>query len=843
MKLTGALLILKKLFITFLLFLFFSKVFSNEKGLFFSAKDADIEKQTGIDFTYDDVLNYHNEFTLEFDLSVRNAVNIYGSVFKIQDAISGDEISMILKIDTDTPNIILLHNKTESDASISLNSEDKKQFNRWNHVSITVNSSSGIVCLRYGHYKGCDTLKLTSSSKLRMVFGAVKNNFFQVNETAPISVKNIAFNGGNNNNYFWPLSKTNNEYTVDSIQKRKAQLIHPHWNVTRHAFWKHFKRFEFEECPQILYNDSTEEINFISRNNDILVYNLNKNRVTSHEIKKGFPIYEDAQQVILNSKNSITTYSFQYNQLSEYNDATHEWPSSSFFKPHLPKYWHHNKLLHPINKRITTVCGYGFYTYNNKLLSYNENSKMWEKLTFRGDSLIPRYLSSLGKSTVNKNEYYLFGGIGNKQSKQILGENFLYDLNKINFKKNTIEKIWKMKTPNTLNFTPCNSLIVNEEESSFYTLVHSHLSNNTHLKLLKGSLNSPSIEFVADSIPYLFSDISSFSDLYFWKSNFQFIALTSHLTERGKYEVNLFSLNFPPSNYISYEKTSTKKVYLFIAVGSVLFFLSILFIKRNYQHSTTNDDEKINIESLMIEQSFNINIWGGFKVFNKTGQDITYRFSSTLKELFLIILISGIDHKKGISSKDIQEYIWPDKSHEKAKNNRGVNINRLRGILDDLEKIQLIYDGHYWLINLGKEITCEYKTVTHILQDEDSEDFRNNLYRILPILKKGKFLFNTESEWFDQKREDMTNRIINFLEEQSDKLSLKDRLDSLLLLEITQIIFLYDLVNEYALKTRCKVLVNQGKHSLALENYENFKKHYFSIYKEEYLMSFKSIIS
>jgi len=66
--------------------------------------------------------------------------------------------------------------------------------------------------------------------------------------------------------------------------------------------------------------------------------------------------------------------------------------------------------------------------------------------------------------------------------------------------------------------------------------------------------------------------------------------------------------------------------------------------------------------------------------------------------------------------------------------------------------------------------------------------------------------------------------------------------DEEFILHLTNCIFQCDPVSEEALKVRCKLLIRQGKHSLAKESYATLVKEYRQLYDDTYELSFKQLI-
>jgi hypothetical protein len=100
------------------------------------------------------------------------------------------------------------------------------------------------------------------------------------------------------------------------------------------------------------------------------------------------------------------------------------------------------------------------------------------------------------------------------------------------------------------------------------------------------------------------------------------------------------------------------------------------------------------------------------------------------------------------------------------------------------------------------------------------------------------FLHNTTADWLDQFKSEVSNDLLDaFLKYIG---SSKD--DPEFLLHITNCLFIFDPVSEEALKTQCRLLIQQGKHSLAKKAYSKFIDDYKQLYDEEYALSFNQVI-
>lgn len=842
-----------KIIIALILVCFHFTVNANiHSGVYFKSKEVSLENRTGIDLTYKGAISYQKSFSIEFDISFRDFEERYGYILQLKDTEEGHQFDLIYNDDGRFPDLFIVMDKKETGLQMALTREQIELVNRWHKFKLEVDAVSGKVSMTFNGKTVSDNIDLPTSSELEWTFGIVDRYGFEIDEVSPMSVRNIRFSEQNELQYFWPLEYTSGSTVKDSVEGKSAEIINPAWVVEQHQTWKQLRTFEFSELPQIAFDQNSESFYFIERKQGITKFSLNERKAISINYRSGNPFYEDAQQVFFDKNNQLRTYSRYKNLFPTFVEANGTWDNNYDTLSYLPKYWHHNSLLHPVNGAYIAIAGYGFFTYSNTFWILNDATKEWEELQLKGEVFEPRYLASLGQSQVDSNVYYFFGGLGNETGKQILGKEFYYDLYKIDFESDTISKVWEVEKIADESYTPVNSMIVSENDDCFYTLCFSHSNNETDLQLLKADLNNPEYKFIGRKIPYTFYDITSFADLYHWQTHNKILALTMHETSAGKFMVNIYSLNYPPSEteLNPAGKSEAKKFpVIYLAFGVLFLFLvgAVVLIRRKTKKAKTETQKpKLNIltdepEINKEESKGRILTFGGFQVFDRNGKDITFRFSPTLKELFLLIFLNTYDGNTGISSKKIQEYLWPDKPQHNAKNNRGVNIKKLRSILEDIGNINITFDGNYWRMSHHDDVFCDFDFIKEYNKKGFDLTRIKEFNKVINILKRGSFLLNTEAEWLDRWKDDISGRIVNRLEEVCALLDIRNNDKELI--EITDVLFSFDQMNETALEIKCNILYQQGKHSLALEIYNHYIKLYQKLYNEDFGRSFKELVS
>src|SRR5690606_39370487 len=89
---------------------------------------------------------------------------------------------------------------------------------------------------------------------------------------------------------------------------------------------------------------------------------------------------------------------------------------------------HHPSHFLPDYRKLLVFGGFGNTVYSNDLRFYDLKSKRWSMPTgLRGDPILPRYFTSIGRSGID-GKLYIFGGMGNGSGQHIVGGQDIYDL-------------------------------------------------------------------------------------------------------------------------------------------------------------------------------------------------------------------------------------------------------------------------------------------------------------------------------------------------------------------------------------------------------------------------------
>ena len=686
-------------------------------------------------------------------------------------------------------------------------------------------------------------------SDYNILFGKSLNKNFPATDVCPMSVKNIKiFNQDNHAIRNWSLGKHTKENKVyDNITKDVAFVQNPKWLIDQHVFWKKDRGFNFNKLHGIAKDKNGNRIFFID-SKAVYIYDLETKLLDTIPCKSNALITK-ANDFIYNSlKNELTSYSIEAKRHHVFDFDKGEWVGSAFATRGETTYLHHNKFISPLDSTLVIFGGYGQYNYKSSIKHFNLSNERVLTNYYLEPHITPRYLSSVG--ILNSNEFLIFGGYGSPSGQQAVNSQFYYDLQSVefgSFSKPKVRKFWELENPTSSPFVPVQSMVVDDNSDSFYTLIYNNTIYNSHLKLARFGINEQKLTVYPDSIPYEFLDIKSNADFFLDSNKSKLYALT--VVED---KINLTSLTYPPlfATDIYQEELIPTPSFNYILILIILATLVIAFIIfkgiRKPKLASPIAKPLANLEQNEFKiikkekrKKSAIYLFGGFQVFDDQGNDITALFTPTLKQLFIVVLLSSIKNDKGISSLQLTELLWPNKNETKARNNRNVNISKLRLVLEKIGNIEISNENTYWRMNVGASVFCDYSFVKNLSNESRGSVLENEqIFELINIVSSGEISPDIQTEWIEDYKTDITNLVIDDL----DRIS-KTQNDPNILILIGSAILKYAPLNENAISLKCKSLYALGKKGAAKNSYNHFCDEYFELLDAKYDRTFKEIIS
>jgi DNA-binding SARP family transcriptional activator len=812
-----------------------------DEGLYFSSHEVTQEQRTSLNLTPKNSFHFKDKFIIEFEANFREGDGHYGNIVKI----IGDEhlnIDLVANLVAANDNFWLTV-KDQLLFKYKWSDIPKGGYNKWIKFNIEIDIKNSKIAISINGDKVVKSaIEIEDISDFDIIFGKKISKKFSITDVCPMSVRNIKIldkNGILVRN--WVLGKhTTNNKIYDSVINDEATVENPKWLIDQHVFWKKNKDFVFNNLVGSAKDIDNERIFFIE-SKTVHVYSTTNDSMESFPFKEGSLKCQSNAFVYNNFKNELIAYSINENNYRTFNFETLEWSNSDVVCDET-EYLHHNKMISPKDSTLLTFGGYGLYTYKSVFKKIDQNTSKFLSFDTK-KQITPRYLSSSG--ILNSNEFLIFGGYGSSSGKQGVNGQFYYDLYSVDFEGLKVTKLWETENLPPTPFVPVQSMVIDNNSNSFYTLIYNNTTYNTNLKLARFGIDTYEKSVFTDSIPYKFLDIKSNTDFFINSKKTKLYTLTS-----SENKVSLHSLAYPPlvsSDVYQDEiiKNTTFNYYWLLALltGVLAFFLFFKFRKKEKPHVSIEEsnEEILQLTHVKLEKikKSAIYLFGGFQVYDSEGHDITALFTPTIKELFLLILLSSKKTDQGISSKKLTELLWPNKSESNARNNRNVNISKLRLLLHKIGNIDISNENTYWQMNIGDTVFCDYSFVINKLSKNIHENIKKEeIYDLLNIVSRGEISPDIQTEWIEDFKADIANLLIDDLYRIS-----KTQDDLHLLILISNAILKYGTLNEEAISLKCKSLYAIGKKGSAKQSYIQFCKAYLDLLDSEYDKTFKEIIS
>lgn len=828
--------------------------FSQTYGLKFQSHDVVLDKRTELNLSPDQFLNFRDEFEISFDyridlLKPTDYSRLFGYIFRV---ISRENNNVDLLI-TPTPAIFLNLVIGKSNSIIQIGSP-KNAIDSWINLRIKfLLNEDRLIFYTPDTFYVQNNIGLKSDDSYKIIFGANDYENFKTTDVPSMSIKDIRIFEKGKLEYHWPLDEEQGSIAENRLSNKVAFVKNPSWLKNNHQAWEPRYQNEFKGIILVTSDTENERI-FLIGDSELFIYSAQGNNIRSIKYKNKPLFLTNNYSSVYNSlSNKIYCYLLNDKLIYSLDISTGNWNEIGASSATESTYRHHNNYFNPEDNSIYLFGGYGMHTYNNEIRKIDLTRNTWQVIPSNESIFPPRYLAGLGSLN---DTLYILGGYGSLSGSQMINPHSYFDLLGYSIKDQSLFK--KFEIPRLIDdMCVVNNMWIDKKNRDFYALVFEKMKFEGTLQLIKGNIDNPKVDVVGNTIPFKFQDIKSNAGLFYFPSQNKLFAYTSFAKDSLSTQVGIHSIDYPPNKSDKdplIVKTGKNLSFIYYAMAFVVLsgFLFGYFIrKRSAQRKSrgavsANElaiDKEFD-ESVFMSQNekpkYQLVLFGGFQAFSLNKGDITNKFSPLLKELFLLILLYTHKNNKGISSEKITEYLWFDKSELSARNNRAVNIAKLKTILTEVGEIELTKKTGYWkIVYSNKDVRCDYAEFLHITSSK-SNLTKQNVNRLVEITQKGAFLLNVNYEWLDDFKADVSDKIVDTLVAFAEKFDLKT--DAEFIIRLADCIFNFDRSNEEAMILKCKAEYCLGKHSLAKSTYEKFIKEYQLLYNEEYKRSFNELI-
>lgn len=816
---------------------------SYAQGLYFVSHEEVQNRRTGLELFGENMLSIKDKFDMKFALKYRPGQETYfGYVFRL---ILNDQYNIDLITRDYSPQnrkLSLVVGDQEYTIALKNNIVDAYQ---WLDVHIMLDLKSGNLQFSIGGQQLKTPLSFPKQVSARISFGASNMPRYSTTDVPPIYVKDIQLYHGGKEQYKWALQEEG--YLSDQFRNEKAIAINPIWVQSLHRKWLVSNLVHTSPAASVCF-DQEKEVLYIVGNEYITKYAIATGKQERLVYADGpLGLLQGNQSLYVGERKTVFNYFPDQKLLTSFNEETRTW-SKKYATGQTTAYWHSNKFFNKTDSSIYVLGGYGYFTYKNQLSKISIKNGQWQDVTLKESAYTPRYLSSLG---VTDKGAYILGGYGNKSGKQELNPHHYYDLLYFDPVNVTIRKIANLPIIDQ-EYIFGNSMVI--VGSQYYTLMHTKNVFDTSIRLLSGRLDGTAVKVLSDSIPYKFSDIKSYSDLFYATRSQKLLAVT--LFDNGEQtEVKIYSLNFPPqfldpaaiSNGLV---TNKGMIGLLLFLSGVIILIFFLWRARKTRSGRLNVPVKKEMSSsLKIEQELNVEqqvvnhiyLFGSFRVFDNKGVEVTRQFTPVLRQLFLSMCLYTFSSKKGISSERLYELLWSDKSTKSARNNLLVNMGKLKVILSDVAGLEISKETGYWAIKLDEEhAQIDYAYFKKVSKNTGL-DYRKKMMIIADIVQKGSFLEDLNYEWMDEYKSKISTIVGEVYTGYLEAISLGNEKEDVQLM-IANKIMQFNSMNEDAMYVSCLLMSKSGMHQEARITYESFAQEYLKLYGEVYPITLKEIL-
>lgn len=834
---------------------------SYHSGLSFISHQKNQDERTGLNLTPEKAFDYPaSGFSISFDLRLRDELHTYGYICRIvfDNSISFDIISHLLESKIN----FLLTDQAKTITSYSYQDSLKIVKDEWIPINLNFNKDNIIISI--GEEQQTISYPFSKHKKMKIYYGANNDPQFYTNDVSPMTIKNIVIRDHKDNiKYQWDLTTHNQDKVYDQITHNVAIAKNPIWEINKHAKWKKLISIKLDtgkesqnSLPQIAYDNNMGKIFIVTRNR-VYTYNVENNKIDTIIPTGGQPYLRvgSASQILYdNMQNRLISYNPDFSKLNYYDFADNKWSES--LTKETDSYQHHNRLIDHQSNKLFTFGGYGLHKYNAELTEISlDGDGGWQKYAL--DTIIaPRYLSSLCQ--LDTQNILILGGYGSISGKQEESPRNFYDLYKINLKTKQCTPLWSFVNISS-HYTFSNSMVADIDANKIYALTYHNDRYYSSLYLSSFDIvtNKPSINILSDTIKYNFLDVKSYCDLFLHKKTSSFFAIIQQESNsENSTTIDVYSLAYPPLSVADINNGGVSpdkdKTYFFLLFGivSLLTIISTLYLfrkrrnkKRNLQYEGVHSPKILDIETSKEEDKPKSAIFllGRFRVFDINGVNITSEFSPTHKQILIYLLLNSIGDGKGTTSQQLDETFWFGMDKSSAANNRRVNISKLRLLLQNIGKAEIINKNNYWILDLGEEISCDYKKILSLMKNLNVENINKEIiYQIIEVGTKGSLLPEIDAEWLDSYKSEFSVKLTGTLLDLLKHPTIMK--DHRLSLKIADVLLIHDNIDEDAIRVKCSVLYQMKQKGLSKQSYNKFCEDYMHLLNTKPDFSYQDII-
>ncbi len=810
-------------------------------GILFNSKNVERLSRTSFLLNDGEPVTIDGNFQISFDISFLTT-RYFGHILRIYND-RGTDFRLLFNQFEDRDTFFLQLYENEKLLIDIPAAHNELIRNKWFTLKLKFNIEPGKITLQFADKTDEVHLKLNKDN-FYFCFGIRDFSNYHDYDVPRIAVKNIALRSGSELKYLWKLDPASGDGLKDLIRGSRIAGKNIEWLTDSHYEWKEIKETNSPQIPLFAF-DSINSRLLIDRKYSLTIYDLANESERMIHYKNPRPGTYD-QLIYDPETNRLFSTFFAQGEVSEFNFQTGYWSVIDTSNEDAGHYYGSRRFINGTN--LLMFGGYGYYTAKNSLMRYNFGSKDWDRLRLKDTTLTPRFYFSIGEG-FHQGEFLIFGGVGNKSGRQEEEFKLYYDLHLLNVDNQSSKLIWDLNKSRIPYVNLIDNLFADKADSSFYFLRLFIDSSTSYLGLVKGSIPARFLITAGKAFKIDSDTLVKSCNLFLSRKTNEFILTTFNIQSK---KIKIFNLLYPPiaAPVPENKPASNSRMPLLIIPGVLILvaagFLLIMYRRKIRPKKANRSDGRRNTHPSAGSTKNFLRVFGGFHLYDPDGNDLSIEFSSKLKELFLLILIYNIrnNNHTGITSDELSSILWPDASTGNSKSNRGVSISKIRNIITKTPYVNLEFIDKSWHLILDEEhLTSDYMEYQKLKEytEEKKQLEKEEVVEILGLISNGDFLKGISYSWLDAFKVAADEEVIRTLLKLAEIPSLN--YDKEILLKIADTVLKIDTVEEKALQLKIKILIRDGKYSLAKNHYELFIDEYKRLYDEEYPESFQKLIS
>jgi len=820
------------------------------QGLQFNSNDSLMGKRTSYEVFKQAPPTFNGHLSISFSLSLWDNAHL-GYVLNITDS-KANSYSLSYIYFNKQPYLNFNIDSRSNKITIPLS---LKQLSRrtWIPVKVDLDLGADKVTAWVGNKRyDAAGFGFENSIEPKITFG--KNARYS--DVPNMAIKNLEISDASKT-YSFPLNEWEGKIVRNDSGDDIGFVDNPVWLINDSYFWKPRVLKRFNEVAGLNFNQKDQNI-FMFKSDSLTLYDVKRDVVTSKPFRNMLPLPMLLGKSVINPKQNKCYVYEVYNEANRPTSlvaldlAGLNWEVKG--NAGLKEQRHHHNIFYDNGYNdLYLFGGYGLFKYHNDFFKYDTLKNSWQKASFTGARIDPRFFSAYSQANEH-NEVYIFGGIGNQSGDQVVGGMHFYDLYRVNLTTHTIKKCWEIK-PKEEAFVPANNMVLSKDGKFFYVLCYPHERPKTSLRLYRYSIKDGSYEKVSGKIPVTSERIETDVNLFFNNAANEFYCTTQEFISPAQSVVKVYSLAFPPVSEQEYLKSQRAKntppglykyliglALLALISGAVLAYVKKKTKKPTPQPDQDDEDLAINGKKDNDKRANAVYLLGEFTVYDKNSRDITYLFSPKIKQLFILILLNSKD-KNGVVSKRISTTLWPDKDITKTKNIKGVTINHLRNIISDIEGIELTFLNDTYSFIITDDFFCDYFTVKDSIKEFNHTDrpAGQALLNHFDLIARGGMLQFIPEIWLDDFKQEYEEALMPVILPVIKKTY--EEGDFRKALEVSRVVLNIDPFNDLAVKYKLKALRRTKGIEYAHRIYDEFAAEYKKSLGVEYPIHFEKICS